>query len=241
METDAASSHSSPALPRVASLDATGTPTLADYVAASAEYIRGASQLTSSAAKTAQLALSKGLSNVMANDLCATGVPFTDLRPGEREVGGGLRAAKADVSEMTPRDGLTVGVEIKPVHLAVGRAIWNRMGDIRAFALNVHLKFPFAVVGGVLTVPTSERKTSGNDSEWKSTLPAVQKAIKKFSAAGERRSEYDAPHLLEATAVVVFDVDSGLVRDDLPGETSPLSWGTYIDQLAAVYDLRFND
>ncbi len=69
-------------------------------------------------------------------------------------IGGGLRNAKADVSEASETDGLKLAIEIKPVHLAVGRAIWNRFGDVRTFAVNVHLKFPFAVVGGILTLPT---------------------------------------------------------------------------------------
>jgi len=45
-------------------------------------------------------------------------------------------------------DGLRLAVEIKPVNLAVGRALWNRCGDILAFAVNLYLKFPFAVVRG---------------------------------------------------------------------------------------------
>lgn len=64
-------------------------------------------------------------------------------------------APRADASEAHPLDGLRLAVEIKPVNLAVGRAIWNRFGDVRAFAVNIHLKFPFAVVG-VLAVPTWE-------------------------------------------------------------------------------------
>ena len=56
----------------------------------------------------------------------------------------------------TQLDGLRLAVELKPVNLAVGRALWNRFGDIRAFAVNIHLKFPFAVVGGVLAIPTWE-------------------------------------------------------------------------------------
>ena len=72
-----------------------------------------------------------------------------------------MRTARADVSEAHELDGLRIAVEIKPVNLAVGRALWNRFGDIRAFAVNIHLKFPFAVVGGVLVVPVWEWKASG--------------------------------------------------------------------------------
>lgn len=74
----------------------------------------------------------------------------------EQRVAGGLRTANADVSESHYLDGLRLAVELKPVNLAVGRAIWNRFGDIRTFAVNIHLKFPFAVVGGVLVIPTYE-------------------------------------------------------------------------------------
>lgn len=241
MGTGAKSERAMPGLPLVTLFDANEAPTVGDYTAASAEYVRAASDLSASEAKTAQLALSKGLSRVLTSDLQSTGVPFMDLYAGEREVGGGLRNVKADVSEMTMRDGLTLAVEIKPVHLAVGRAIWNRVGDIRTFALNIHLKFPFAVVGGVLTIPTSERKTSGSDLEWKSTIPAVQKAIKKFTGSGERRNEHDATHLLEGAAVVVFDIETGECCQDLPGVDSELGWDRYVERLASVYDLRFND
>lgn len=58
--------------------------------------------------------------------------------------------------EVHELDGLRLAVELKPINLAVGRAIWNRFGDIRTSAVNVHLRFPFAVVGGVLVVPTFE-------------------------------------------------------------------------------------
>ena len=44
-------------------------------------------------------------------------------------------AWKADVSEVSETDGLKLAIEIKPVHLAVGRAIWNRFGDVRTFAV----------------------------------------------------------------------------------------------------------
>lgn len=78
------------------------------------------------------------------------------LHTEEQKVAGGLRTANADVSESHPLDGLRLAVELKPINLAVGRALWNRFGDIRTFAVNIHLKFPFAVVGGVLVIPTYE-------------------------------------------------------------------------------------
>ena len=130
-------------------------------------------------------------------------------------------------------------MEIKPVHLAVGRAIWNRFGDIRTFAVNIHLKFPFAVVGGILTLATTERAESGNDNDWKSTTHLIERAIGRFMRAGGRRTEGDAAHLLEGIAVVVFDVDTGIVDPNLPALGSGLRWPEFIDLMAEAYAARF--
>ena len=138
-------------MPLVDGLPALERPTIENYCLASAECIREATALGPKKAKAAQIRLSNALGAVTLADLRAQGITLPEAFAGEREVGGGLRSVRADVSEMTTRDGLTLAIEIKPVHLAVGRAIWNRFGDVRTFAVNLHLKFPFAVVGGILT------------------------------------------------------------------------------------------
>ena len=119
--------------------------------------VRQWSTLASSPKKAAQIRLSSALAKSLAGELEAR-IPKLKGRlvTEERKVAGGLRAVKADVSESHQLDGLRLAVELKPVNLAVGRAIWNRFGDLRTFAVNLHLKFPFAVVGGVLVLPTYE-------------------------------------------------------------------------------------
>ena len=214
-------------------------PTIEAYAAASAEYVRAASTVTPGVSKAAQIRLSLALSRVTLADLRAAGAPLRRAVAGERNVGGGLRVVQADVSEMTDTDGLTLAVEIKPVHLAVGRAIWNRFGDIRTFAVNIHLKFPFAVIGGIMTVPTQERRKSGDDVEWKTTVPLVTRAVERFVRAGGRQREGDAPHLLEAIAVVVFDHRTGLIEPDVPPVGSGLRWSDFVEQMATTYMARF--
>lgn len=216
-------------------------PTVEDYCFAAAEYIRNASMLGAQKGKAAQIRLSNGLARATLLDLRAKGLSLTAAVAGEREVGGGLRSVNADVSEMTATDGLTLAVEIKPVHLAVGRAIWNRFGDVRTFAVNVHLKFPFAVVGGVLTLPTTERHRSGDDINWKSTTQLVGRAVGRFIRAGGRRTEGDAGHLLEGIAVVAFDRLSGVIDEESPPAGSGLRWSEFIDSLADTYEARFGD
>ncbi|MGH9102638.1 MAG: hypothetical protein ACRDYD_06610 [Acidimicrobiales bacterium] len=228
-------------LPLVDELPGLPSPTIEDYCQAAAEYIREASAVGAARSKAAQIRLSSSLALITVEDLKRQGVELRQAFAGERDVGGGLRTVKADVSEMSVTDGLRLAVEIKPVHLAVGRAIWNRFGDVRTFAVNIHLKFPFAVVGGILTLPTSERTRSGNDNEWKLTTHLVSRAVGRFVRAGGRQTEGDAPHLLEGIAVVAFDREAGAIEPDLPPAGSGLRWQEFIAMIADVYQSRFGD
>jgi hypothetical protein len=128
-----------------------------DYVSGVSAYVRQQSTLSKGPKKAAQIRLSNALARSLADGLAAK-LPHlrATLVTDEQKVAGGLRTANADVSEGHYLDGLRLAVELKPINLAVGRAIWNRFGDIRTFAVNIHLKFPFAVVGGVLVIPTYE-------------------------------------------------------------------------------------
>lgn len=129
-----------------------------DYILGVSAYVREQATLGKGPKKASQIRLSNALARSLA-DALAVQLPATKGRlvTEEQKVAGGLRTANADVSERHPLDGLRLAVELKPINLAVGRAIWNRFGDIRTFAVNIHLKFPFAVVGGVLVIPTYEQ------------------------------------------------------------------------------------
>lgn len=185
-------------------------PALSDYIEAVSQYVLQAPNVTTSQAKTAQIALSAGLGRVLLTELQAK-VPRLIGFAGERTVAGALRTARADVSEAHELDGLRLAVEIKPVNLAVGRALWNRFGDIRAFAVNIHLKFPFAVVGGVLAVPTWEWKSAKEPSEVRSEdvapdgteeVPEEEEVVSELSEARKAKLLVRAStrHLLERLA-----------------------------------------
>ena len=96
------------------------------------DYVRGVSTLAAGPKKASQIRLSNALARVLANEL-GTHVPRLkgNLVTDEQKVAGGLRTANADVSESHYLDGLRLAVELKPINLAVGRAIWNRFGDVR--------------------------------------------------------------------------------------------------------------
>lgn len=172
-------------------------------------------------------------------------------------------------------DGLRLAIEIKPVNLAVGRAIWNRFGDIRTFAVNIHLKIPFCVVGGVLAIPTWEEtgtraakkaltqeseaaaatdvngpdgqdamsdnvlSTSTSVAPRRSTVALIERAITRLNRAGGRRTEGDAPHLLEAIAVIVYDPDRGALSNEVPSFDSGLRWEQFVEKLVEAYRGQF--
>lgn len=131
--------------------------TIADYVKGVSAYVRKQSHLSEGPKKASQIRLSNALARALAAEI-ESRLPKLKKRivTEEQRVAGGLRVANADVSESHHLDGLRFAVELKPINLAVGRALWNRFGDIRTFAVNIHLKFPFAVVGGVLVIPIYE-------------------------------------------------------------------------------------
>ncbi|MBN2113079.1 MAG: hypothetical protein JW785_03020 [Acidimicrobiia bacterium] len=216
-------------------------PELADFVVAASEYVLSSSGWTDSLKKKAQLRLSYILAKVVVADLHDELGYETGAAAGETTVGGGLRSVNADVSEFTEIDGLRLAVEIKPINLAVGRAIWNRFGDIRTFAVNLHLKFPFAVVAGILTVPVFEIGKTKDGETRKATTHLIQRAEKRLVRSGNREHEGEAAHLLEAVGLVVFDPDTKLVDPDIPEAGNGLRWEEFIGQLAAAYEGRFGE
>lgn len=212
--------------------------TLNDYLRAASVYVRRAPDLTASQKKAAQLRLSSGLGRALLREL-ETRLRLVGARAGEQVVSGALRTVKADVSQQHPLDGLRLAIEIKPVNLAVGRAIWNRFGDIRTFAVNLHLKFPFAVIGGVLAIPTWELEKSKKGSRRKSTTSLIQRAVSRLVRSGGRKTEADAAHLLEGIAVVVYEPDTAQLHPTLPAPGSGLRWEEFIETLALAYESRF--
>jgi hypothetical protein len=224
-------------LPSVDTLSANETPALAEYLSAVSEYIRESPHLSGSVKKTAQIALSAGLGRCLKKAL-EDKLPRLHAFAGELEVAGALRSARADVSESHQLDGLRLAVEIKPVNLAVGRAIWNRFGDVRAFAVNIHLKFPFAVVAGVLTVPTWEWSATGTSKS--PTLHIIDRLVRRLQRTRRRETEADAPHLLEAVTVVVYDPDTGHLNPVLPPPGYGLRWDEFVSIVAETYEIRFD-
>lgn len=224
-------------LSTVDALPGNDSPSIAEYIQAVSDYVLGSQELDGGQKKTAQIQLSAALARCLREELRVR-LPDLDAYAGERTVAGALRQVRADVSKSDELDGLRLAVEIKPVNLAVGRAIWNRFGDVRAFAVNIHLKFPFAVVGGVITVPTWEWDQNHPGAKI-STEQLIDRLVRRLERTRIRESEADAPHLLEAISVIAYDPDTAQMHPHLPSIGSHLRWKKFVDKLADDYDLRF--
>jgi hypothetical protein len=214
-------------LAKVDRLAGLSSVTLGDYVAGASEYVQTGSQ-----SKAAQIRLSSALGRVVLAELNAA-LPHLRGTAGEHNVSGALRTVKADVSESNALDGLRLAIEIKPINRSVGKALWNRFGDIRTFAVNLHLKFPFAVTGGVLVIPTLDAATGG------STTHLIDRAVLRLVRAGGRLSEGDAPHLLEGVCVLVYDPATATLDPNVPPVGSRLRWDEFIEDLVHAYQSRF--
>ncbi len=211
-----------------------------DYVVAVSEYVRRQSALTDGQRKSAQIRLSNALARALLREFRNKLSSMSDYAvAGEVRVAGALRSAQVDLVEFHPLDGLRLAVEIKPVNLAVGRAIWNRFGDVRVTAVNLHLKFPFSVVGGVLAIPTYEEAKRRGQTIQKDTTHLILRAIDRFDRAGGRRSEAEAAHLLEGVCVLAYNPETGRMESELPPRGRGLRWEEFVDSMVVAYEARF--
>jgi len=63
--------------------------------------------------------------------------------------------------------------------------------------------------------------------------------VERLTRAGGRRSEGDAPHLLEGVGVLVYDPQRGELDRELPPAGSGLRWDEFVRELARAYEARF--
>lgn len=177
--------------------------TITDSIRAFSAYVQQQRGLMAGPKKAAQIRLSNALGRALLHDL-EERLPHLKGVVGETKVAGALRTTNADVSESHPLDGLRLAVELKPVNLAVGRAIWNRFGDLRTFAVNLHLKFPFAVIGGVLVIPTYEETGTkeANEAEAAEAVSAEKGDSSEVEVEPEEgtRLDFDEPPTRAPTA-----------------------------------------
>jgi hypothetical protein len=157
--------------------------------------------------KTARIRLAGALGRALCNDL-AHHCPSLRAESGEIKIPGEHAQSQVDIAERSVTGDVRLAVELKPIHLAVGRAMHNRFKDVVFHCVNVHLAWPRAVAGGVITVPVWEQTKTGR----KSTLGQVRDLERMLSGTSGHASHRAGIDLAEAHCLVVLDLEQGLVH-----------------------------
>jgi hypothetical protein len=256
-------------------------PTIDDYVRAVSEYVKLKPHLTRPQASSARNALDEAIGRAVATRLTAR-LPLVTPHRGQIPVAGGIRQMGVDLVHAHPFDGLQVAIDITAINHTGNGNTWKRLKDTNNFALTVHSKFPFAVVGRILTMPTwywelkptdaSTQRPSGLGKGLHALIPetipeprqapedqalwrtpsgavfrrrrAVQDAIrliKEIDVTRARDIDTDPPHLVEATAVLVYDPDTAELCEHLPARGLGLRFDDFLETLVAAYRVRFDN
>lgn len=166
----------------------------------------------STAKKNYAESLSRALAQRFADALRQRGFP--DILPDERGARHESRALgvkgpkRLDVNYSTPELGLGLGVSIKtigfkdPKSRRYTKNLTARDNELRAEAEDYHLRQPFAVLVGLLFLPSD----AADDGTAK-TPSSFAAAVAHFRYRALRRSPTDRPTLFEKFYVAVYDTE----------------------------------
>jgi hypothetical protein len=112
---------------------------------------------------------------------------------------------------------------------SVGKNFQNMVNDLGTEATTVHTRFPYALVGFMVVVPS----------------PCFRGAVRsRFTRMLDRlvgrESPIDVPHKAEALSLVLWDPVAGIVDPNWPERGSPLRIERFSDQVQAQYHERYD-
>ena len=159
----------------------------------------------------------------------------------EAEFQGGLSSKRVDVSYADAKHGLMLAVSIKGINFpSFGKNLPNRFADLCTEAVNLHMRFPFAVMGLLFVMPEDAHQ---NQTE-RRKLSTFERAARMMASISGREDYSDTPESFRGRddapvppptitpagpSVRLFQAD-GL--GEYPGEAD------YIERLRAAYNRR---
>jgi hypothetical protein len=157
--------------------------------------------------------------------------PLTGGR--EKQFPGGLGAKKVDVSFSNDTAGLLLGISIKSINFADGKTgnyrknLTNRRGDMMFEATTLHMRFPYAVLGGLILL--HEGALSDTTGKARTTFQRTHYIYRTFN---HRASHTDAPEKFEHLAIAIYR-DDPVTVDIYPlgDETHTISLDEFLDSL----------
>lgn len=142
---------------------------------------------------------------------------------------GGVRPQNFDVGYRP--DGVRVAFDSKTLNdrKSVGKNYQNMINDLATEATTVHARFPSAVVGFIVAIPSPALVEGAVTSALIGTLTRL----------GGRTLVDEAPHRAEALSLIIWDPESGYVSPDRPAPDSALRIERFSEVLEAAYRDRF--
>ena len=142
---------------------------------------------------------------------------------------GGIRPQNYDVGYRP--DGVRFVSDSKTLNdtRSVGKNFQNMVNDLGTEATTVHIRFPYAVVGFVVIIPTP--CLTGQTRE---------RFTRMLDRLVGRNSPIDVPHKAEAMTLVMWNPDNGTIDPNWPSPESPLRIEQFSEQVQAAYRERYD-
>jgi hypothetical protein len=162
-----------------------------------------------------------------AKALLPTGPDVVEVGP--FRVIGGIRPQNYDVGYRP--DGVRFAFDSKTLNdtKSVGKNFQNMVNDLATEATTVHMRFPYAVVGFMVVIPT--QCLSG---------PIRDRSTQMLKRLYGRRSPIDEAHKAEALSLVLWNPADGTIDPSWPEEGSPLRIEAFSAQVQTQYSERYN-
>ena len=186
--------------------------------------------------------LAHELSHVLAAKLRAAGLRNTRPVPGgakEAEFQGGLSSKRVDVSYSDAKHGLMLGVSVKGINFpSFGKNLPNRFADLCTESVNLHMRFPFAVMGLLFVMP----EDADLDRTARRTVSTFARAARMMASISGRENYSDTPESFEDATMLRYRPDNhsegasvALFRAE---GLIPISEDEYVEHLRGTYNRR---
>ena len=186
--------------------------------------------------------LSHEIAYVLATKLRGVGFRGTRPVPGgakEAEFQGGLSSKRVDVSYSDAKHGLMLGVSVKGINFpSFGKNLPNRFADLCTEAVNLHMRFPFAVMGLLFVMP----EDADLDHTTRRTVSTFARAARMMASISGRENYSDTPESFEDATMLRYrpsgHPDGASVALFRAEGFVPIREDEYIEHLRETYNRR---
>lgn len=165
--------------------------------------------------------LSRAIASCLANELRPSFPGILPDKDGKRQESKAPTAKgykKLDVNYSTVELGLALGVSVKTLNFpdAVNRRFTKNFtrvdNELRAEAMDYHVRQPFSVLVGILFLPVDSCDDAGRGSRVERGISSLGRAVQVFRQRANRSDPGDLPDLFERFFIGLYDVDTGQTR-----------------------------